>query len=172
MVKKIITALVLLSFTVSFTLPARNRRIGGSVRVALTDGSSIAGELCAINRERITISLEKTEYVLTRPLAEVESVQLIRNAGKKVGRRGWVGGFFGCMAGYVIGSTRKNKDYMSPVFIGLGTTLLGAIIWASFSSRRGDRVDSNYLFQNQSEDVRAAAINELDAQARDPQEPR
>jgi hypothetical protein len=165
------TLLIFVTFALLLppALPAKASRIGAQVIVTFIDGSSLHGELHAIDRDRIFIFTDDNTYLHDRLLANVSSVRMLSLAGKRKDRA-LLGAIIGLIIGISLRPVRGDSHYFNYLEISsaiLAGAALGATLTPAIKKYPDRQVDRLFLFQDQDAENRAAAIQELNEQARD-----
>ena len=185
--KRTLLIFVALALLLPPALPAKDKKLGARVHVEFIDGKRIAGELCAIDQRQVSVRLDLSSDVLTQPLAYVANIRMLRMAGKR-GNGSGIGALLGAILGGVViagmndsmnsnpnsyntSFTMGSFDIMGGGFRGLigllGGAIVGSVVLPAITRTPGSKVDRMFLFQNQTEEARAAAVKELNEQARD-----
>lgn len=171
--KKNILYLTIMALLLFEALPAKTRRIGAEVRVSMTDGSNLHGELCAIDLDRISVRCEQIGLFQGR-LAQVAHILVLRLAGprgKKAAK--WLGAALGFGVGFYTPSIlgcQRYYDICTPTLTAIGGAIAGSLLISGLSRMRGERRARIFLIQDQSDEALEAAVRELNEQARDRRE--
>jgi hypothetical protein len=148
-------------------LPVSAERRGIDVAVIKTDGTRVAGELCAVRANSVVVRESQGEsgyvFVNVPDIRYIERAKISAFKGAATGLLRW--GFIGTMAEDVIAFKKPSAEKRTSAILG---GLIGGSIGAFFGGLKGLPTKSTVTIdiQGQPRDIVEAALRKLAASAR------